>query len=102
MSMIDVTKIIIKGSSGYCCFYEGYHDKVTITPESIAYEYEPMYESELNPQKKWSYKTTSPIFKFFYEKLTGMLPLIMNIDNEIDCTDKRRLYTVRNRRVIYS
>jgi len=60
---------------------------VTITPQSITYEYEPIYESKLNPPQKWSYKTISPKFKLLYEKLTEMLPLIMNMDTEIVCTD---------------
>lgn len=60
---------------------------MTITPESITYEYEPIYESKLNPPQKWRYKTISPMFKLLYEKLTEMLPLIMNMDTEIGYTD---------------
>ena len=61
--MPDIIKIVIKGASGYCCSDEAYNDKVTITSDSIAYEYIPCLESELNPKRKWSYKTNSPLFK---------------------------------------
>lgn len=56
-------KIVIKGTSGYCCIEKAYNDKITITPESIAYEHVPAVESEINPKRKWRYKTNSPIFK---------------------------------------
>jgi hypothetical protein len=43
--MIEISKIVIKGTSGYCCADEAYSDKVTVTEESIAYEYHPIFES---------------------------------------------------------
>ena len=47
--MVDIIRIVIKGSSGYCCYDEAYNDKVTITDDSISYEYIPVVESEINP-----------------------------------------------------
>lgn len=72
--MADIIKIVIKGSSGYCCADEAYNDKVTITPESISYEYIPVMESEINPKRKWSYKTNSPIFQTWYSDVVAMIP----------------------------
>ena len=64
--MPDIIKIVIKGASGYCCSDEAYNDKVTITSDSIAYEYIPFLESELNPKRKWNYKTDSPLYKALF------------------------------------
>lgn len=50
--MAEITRIVIKGSSGYCCVDEAFNDKVTITEESISYEYVPYVESEINPKRK--------------------------------------------------
>lgn len=80
--MSEITKIVIKGSSGDCCKEESYRDKIVITEESIAYEYRPMVETKINPTRKWSYKTTSPVFKNLYGDLIGILPDI--IDRDID------------------
>jgi len=85
--MIEISKIVIKGASGYCCEDEAYYDKVTVTGESIAYEYHPMFETEINPSRKWSYKTTSPIFKKLYADLVEVMPVIVNHDTDMFCTD---------------
>ena len=59
---MDVVKIIIKGSYRFFSYDEAYTDKVIITPDSISYEYKPAYETDVNPKRKWPYKTTSLIF----------------------------------------
>lgn len=82
-----IARIVIKGASGYGSADEAYNDKVTITPTSISYEYKPMYESELNPSRKWSYKTNSPIFRMMYNKVAGMLPAIIERGIQEFCTD---------------
>lgn len=60
--MADIIRIIIKGGSGYGPVEEAFSDKVTIDRDSIRYEYEPIVESDINVPRKWSYKTTSPVF----------------------------------------
>lgn len=85
--MPDIIKIVIKGASGYCCSDEAYNDKVTITSDSIAYEYIPYLESELNPKRKWSYKTDSPLFKVLYSRVVEILPRYLEEDIERFCTD---------------
>lgn len=85
--MKDIVKIVIKGASGYCCVDEAYNDKVTITPESISYEYVPAVESEINPKRKWSYKTNSPIFKMRFDTLVALMPGVTERNTDIFCTD---------------
>lgn len=85
--MADIIRILIKGSSGYCCVDEAFNDKVAITPESISYEYVPYMETEINPKRKWSYKTNSPIFKMKYGDIAGMIPSIIEKGVEEFCTD---------------
>ena len=85
--MKDIIKIVIKGASGYCCIDEAFNDKMTITPDSISYEYVPAFESEMNPKRKWSYKTNSPIFKMQYDLLTSLMPGVTDRDEDIFCTD---------------
>lgn len=72
--MNDIIKITISGVSGFCPVDEAYSDKVTITPSSISYEYKPHTESRLetNIYRKWSYKTTSPVFRELYKRVAEM------------------------------
>lgn len=86
-NMKYITRIVIKGVSGYGPADEAYNDKVTITSTSISYEYKPIYESELNPSRKWNYKTNSPIFRMMYDKVAGMLPAIIERGIQAFCTD---------------
>lgn len=61
---MDIVKIVIKGASGYCSVDEAYKDKISLTDSSISYEYKPheMSRLENNVYRKWTYKTTSPIY----------------------------------------
>lgn len=86
-NMKYIVRIVIKGASGYCPADEAYNDKVTLTPGSISYEYKPLFESELNTSRKWSYKTNSPIFRMMYDKVAGMLPAIIERDIQEFFTD---------------
>ena len=72
--MTDIIRIVIKGSSGYCCYDEAYNDKVTITEDSISYEYIPVLESEVNQKRKWSYRTNSPLFKKTFGDIKALIP----------------------------
>ena len=85
--MSDIVRIVIKGASGYCCSDMAYNDKVTITSDTITYEYIPFLESNLNPKRKWSYKTDSPLFQILYSNVVAMLPRYMEEDVEKFCTD---------------
>ena len=85
--MADIVKIVIKGSSGYCRIEEAFNDKIIITSSSISYEYIPYMETEINPVRKWSYKTTSPIFKMKYDELVAKLSEIITSEILFCCTD---------------
>ena len=85
--MPDINRIVIKGSSGYCCVDEAFNDKVTITEDSISYEYIPYVESEINPKRKWSYKTSSPIFKVKYSEIAKKVEEAIQRNIEEFCTD---------------
>ena len=77
-------KIVIKSASGYCPVDYAYRDKLTITPNSIAYEYKPYLEDDnaLNPYRKWSYKTTNADFVLVFEKIAGAVDEILKRDQE--------------------
>ncbi len=85
-------RIVIKSTSGYCPVDYAYRDKLTITPNSIAYEYKPYLEGDniLNPHRKWSYKTTNENFGLVFEKIAGAVDEILKRDQEpmyCDCGD---------------
>ena len=83
----EIVKIVIKGESGYGPADEAYSDKVTIDQKGISYEYTPMYESAMNPARKWSYKTNSPIYQGLYESLKKTIVSVTEISDEMFCTD---------------
>lgn len=85
--MNDMKRISISGESGYGPCEEVYNDKVTIEPNAIRYEYLPLCESETNPVRKWSYRTTSPIFGKLYTDVCNSVISAMSRDNTIACTD---------------
>ena len=69
----EITKIIIKGSSGYCAYSEAYKDRLTIEKGKISYEYLPEDETKINPVRKWKYTTNSPLYQTLYERIIKML-----------------------------
>lgn len=77
-------KIVIKSTSGFCSVDYAYSDKLTIMPNSIAYEYKPYLEDDnsLNAYKKWSYKTTNSIFSLAFEKIAEAVDEILGRDQE--------------------
>ena len=77
-------KIVIKSASGFCPVDYAYNDKLTITANSIAYEYKPYLESDnsLNVCRKWSYKTTNSIFSLAFEKIAMAVDEILSRDQE--------------------
>ena len=87
---MKITRIVIKGASGYCPIDEAYEDKVTLTDCSISYEYKPneMAESATNVFRKWKYTTTSPIFKMVFQEIANRTPYYLyNTDDLILGTD---------------
>lgn len=80
--MKSITKIVIRRYIGYFDEPKFTCNKVTITENSIAYEYVPQieYQGESEMQTgviKWSYKTNSPIFQMIYAEIVQMIPEIL-------------------------
>ena len=86
-SMTDIIRIIIKGGSGYVPVDEAFNDKVTIDRDSIRYEYNPVIESEINMPRKWSYKTSSPIFQKLFREVAAAVADILHWQEEPFATD---------------
>ena len=87
-------KIVIKSTSGFCPVDYAYNDKLTITANSIAYEYKPYFESDnsLNVRRKWSYKTTNTIFSSAFEKIPVAVDEILSRDQEaMYCDDGNKV-----------
>lgn len=85
--MKKIVRITIKGSSGYCSSEDAFNDKVTIEENSISYDYKPLFVSEHNQPKKWSYKSNNPFFKTVFDKVCDMLPDALDLNPEIMYTD---------------
>ncbi len=85
--MEEIIRIVIKGASGFCYEDKAYEDKLTLTSSSISYECKPEIESKINPKVKWSYKTSSELFKIQFEKISKMLPEIIENDFMMFCDD---------------
>ena len=86
--MKDIIRITIKSEPGFCCVEEAYRDKITITKDSIRYEYTPRIESERNVSRKWSYKTTSPIYQKLFKNAVLAVEAILNWEmNPFDADD---------------
>jgi len=85
--MADIIRIIIKGESGYGPVDEAFTDKVTIDLDSIRYEYKPMVESKINVPRKWSYKTSSPIFQKRFKEVADSVETILHWEERPFVTD---------------
>ena len=85
--MADIIRIIIKGGSGYGPVDAAYNDKVTIDRDSIRYEYKPVVKSDINVPRKWSYKTTSPIFQKLFTEAVAAVVEILNREEGPFVTD---------------
>lgn len=82
-----MTRITIKGSSGYGPGDQAYEDRISMTPHSIEYLYKPYKESKTNAIRKWSYRTNSPDFTLIYKQVEEMLPRYLDLDEILFCTD---------------
>ena len=82
-----IKEIVVKSSSGYGPVEEAYHDRIRITKNSIKYKYTPYQESRLNCSRKWSYKTSSPIFRKLFDDLALSIPDVFEIDPHLSAPD---------------
>lgn len=88
-NVMKAKNIVIKSTSGFCPVVYAYNDKLSITPDSIEYEYKPYLESEsiLNPYKKWSYKTANSIYPLAFEKIADAVDEILKRELDAFYTD---------------
>ena len=109
--MNEIIKVVIKDeSSAFAPEEEAYKDKISITRETFKYTYLPVVESDVNTPHKMKYKTNSVLFQRLYDKITEMIPGIVNdvypASEEVGATVfsitysdktkvKRRFYTSR-------
>lgn len=82
---MQIVRIVIKGASGYGPVDEAYEDKVTLTPSSISYKYnpQPYAQSETIIHKQWSYKTDSPAFRELFEAIAAKTPEYLYNNDEL-------------------
>lgn len=77
INLPDIIKVNIKSSSGFVPLEDAYNDKLSITSNSLSYEYVPVYITEVNQIQKWSYKTNNPNFITSFNKIAEMINDIM-------------------------
>lgn len=91
--MEEIVKIVIKGTNGYFDSRGQFKDKVTLTKNSISYENKRIIETETMEFEdyfyaKWSYKTSSVLFKTQFELISKMMSKAIEQAKEIiDCLD---------------
>ena len=85
----EIIRITIKGASGYGPVDEAYEDRLSLTASSISYEYKPhpYSDSKTNIYRKWSYKTSSPLFKEIFQQVAAMTPDIIHCDEDLFACD---------------
>lgn len=85
--MKEITRIVIKGRSGYVPVQYVYEDKFVITPDAVSYEYKPYLDDPNNPARKWRYTSNSPEFREHFETVCGMIPYEMKRKPQYGITD---------------
>ena len=60
---------------------------MTIDLDSIRYEYKPVVESKINVPRKWSYKTSSPIFQKRFKEVADSVETILHWEEKPFVTD---------------
>lgn len=101
--MEEIVKIVIEGTNGYFHSRGQFRDKVTLTKNSISYEYKPTIKTETAKFEeyfyaKWSYKTSSVLFKTQFKLISKMMPQAIEEANEVECLDAGEISFI----VIYS
>ena len=66
--MADITTIRIGSTSGYGTVEDSYDDELTVTRDSISYEYKPEMETEFNKSEEWFYRITRPAFQELFRQ----------------------------------
>ena len=82
-----ITRITIKSESGYGPLEKAYKDRLTITRDSIRFEYEPLKETPHNPAVHWTETSSDPQFSFMFANLCQEVKKIMSREEELTGTE---------------
>ena len=85
--MKEVTRVTLKGFSGYGPYDEGYTDKLTLTQDFVSYECIPNFESDVNPHIKWKYSTNNQMFKNVFKDIASLVEETLSREIDVFCTD---------------
>ncbi len=79
--MKHIKRITIKSGSGYCCIEDAFTDRLTVTEDSVRYEYMP-YSAEFADKWGWSYRTTCQEFASLFGELEKIVPVLLADEEE--------------------
>ncbi len=97
--MCSISRIVVKGSSGYGPYDEAYDDCLTITHDGLQHVYKPLCISEKHQPRKWSYRTDNPEFEKVWNEICYLIPDILSLDEEmvLDGCETRFTVTFENK-----
>ena len=67
-NMTDITTISIGRTSDFGSVEDSFYEELTVTYDSISYEYKPGMETEFNKSEEWFYRTTRPAFQELFRQ----------------------------------
>ena len=67
-NMTDITTISIGRTSDFGSVEDSFYEELTVTCDSISYEYKPGMETEFNKSEEWFYRTTRPAFQELFRQ----------------------------------
>ena len=85
--MKDITKIVIKGRSGYVPMEFYFDEKITITPGYIAYESKPYPGGEDDIPRKWKFTSDTPEFKEQFDAIAFEIEEVLACRPDVQITD---------------
>ena len=67
-NMTDITTISIGRTSDFGSVEDSFYEELTVTCDSISYEYKPGMETEFNKSEEWFYRITRPAFQELFRQ----------------------------------
>ena len=77
--MKDIIRISIKNEAGFSLPEDAYRDRLTISRETLRYEYVLAMETESSRGQKWAYKTNSPHFQKLFDQAVERMAEILDV-----------------------
>lgn len=74
----NVTKIIIKTSSGYVPNKDAYEDEMILDRKSIHYRFQPNYQAFINQSRDWTFTTSNMDYELMFESLSHYVLSVLN------------------------